>query len=227
MTAAILGAAAARAQSAAPSSAEDTGDKAAASPSTTGGATPPPKAAHDISPETESLLEARRPKFDPPKPTPPPKPDDQLLDLRDIDKPKNQIIRLPKVVVTEKPPPIFSQREINTKDGLEDIALKTYLVDPRNMSPAAAAAQRMLFGGYALEQYQEQERLNNIASLKDTANMFQGAGDKDEANLLKNVSADTYLQRGDFGTSAPDQPSGSNPFQYQYLNKTDISPSSP
>lgn len=212
MTVAILGAAAARAQSAAPS----------------GDATPPqPKAVQEASPETESLLKARRPKFDPPKPVPPPKPDDQLPDMRDIDKPKNQIVRLPKVVVTEKPPPIFSQREINTKDGLAEIAAKTYLANPRNMSPAAAAAQRMIFGGYALEQYQEQERLNNIASLKDTAGVFQRAGDKDEANLLKNVSADTYLQRGDFGTTAPDQPSAINPFQYQYLNKADISPSSP
>ena len=45
-----------------------------------------------------------------------------LNDLRDIDKPRNGIIRLPNYTVQEKKPPVFRERDIYTREGLADLA---------------------------------------------------------------------------------------------------------
>ena len=46
-----------------------------------------------------------------------------------IDKPKNDIIRLPRMVVEGKRPPVFLEQEIYTTKALTEIALKRYLSD--------------------------------------------------------------------------------------------------
>ena len=57
------------------------------------------------------------------------KAEEEAADLRDTDKPKNGIVRLEKYVVREERPPIFTERQINTKKGLTSIAMRRYISD--------------------------------------------------------------------------------------------------
>src|SRR5690606_20099473 len=92
------------------------------------------------------------------------------IDMREVDKPRNQIIRLPEYVVREEKPPVFRERDIYTQKGLRELARMRYL------SETGQALNRFnipLFGmgadAYALMRYEEEERLNNISDLNETA----------------------------------------------------------
>jgi hypothetical protein len=129
-----------------------------AAPATTG------KRSRAISPEVAAALAAAAPKYTPPPPKPEPKPESELPDMREIDKPANQIIRLPKVIVQEPRSPVFTERSISTPKGLTDIAMRRYISD------ADRALNRFtlpLFGtskeARALEMYAEDERLRNMS----------------------------------------------------------------
>jgi len=140
-----------------------------------------------VSENVAAQLAARMPQYTPP---PEPKTDsdagptsdeksEALADLRDVDRPQNQILRLPDYVVREKKPPVFRERDIHSPSGLAALAARRYL------SETAQALNRFrlpLFGGgaqaYALARYEEDERLRNIRELTDTAHdlgLLQGA----------------------------------------------------
>jgi hypothetical protein len=173
------------------------------------------QAPHAISPETTSLLSANAPKYSPPKPEE--KKPDPYANLRDADQPRNKVIRLPKVVVEGQRPPIFADKEMYSSKGFTDLALKRYVADPKSMPNFAAAATRFLFSNYGREQYQEDQRLNDLRDLKDSAVMFHRSGDSDEVNYIKSAARDIYLQRGDFGGFAPENPNQT----YHYLPAAD------
>ncbi|MGH7994999.1 MAG: hypothetical protein ACREFX_01455, partial [Opitutaceae bacterium] len=87
---------------------------------------PAPKApaTSPLSPGIAAMLAASMPKYDPPKP--PPKGLDQEVDLREVDKPKNKIVRLPNFVVHAEKPPIFREQDLYSKSGLAKLALARY-----------------------------------------------------------------------------------------------------
>jgi len=146
---------------------------------------------HIQSAELTDALTSTMPKYNPP-----PKPSDHEVDLRDVDKPKNNIIRLPQVVVREQKSPVFTEREDLTKQGLNDLAMKRYLgIDPSKMnSPLAATITRILFQSYATQQYQDAERLGNMADLNSTAAAMARGGDTAESDYIKRASDDTYAR---------------------------------
>jgi|GEM_PF-356124 len=132
-----------------------------------------------VSENVAAQLAARMPHY-----TPPPKTDsdagptspaqneqvEDLVDLRNEDRPQNQILRLPDYVVREKKPPVFRERDIHSATGLAALATRRYL------SETAQALNRYtlpLFGNgaqaYALARYEEDERLRTIRELTDTA----------------------------------------------------------
>jgi hypothetical protein len=158
-----------------------------------------PKRVRPISSEAAAALAAVTPKYTPPPPKPEPKPEEEQPDLRDVDKPKNTIVRLPKVIVQEPKPPIFTERSISTEKGLKDIAMRRY------MSEADRAMNRFtlpLFGtsmeARAMAMYAEDERLKNMAELRDaaidTARTDPAAGD-----YIRKEGQKTYLRSADFG----------------------------
>lgn len=154
--------------------------------------------ARAISPEVASLLAAGMPKYNPPKPVEP-KSEEELVDRREIDRPRNQIIRLPDIVVQEKKPPVFRERDIYTRKGLADLAKQRYF------SEGAQALNRYklpLFGqgaeAYALQMWTDEERLQNIADLQETAASIEAA-DPENASYIRRATADTYIRRSDFG----------------------------
>lgn len=119
--------------------------------------------------------------------------------MRDIDKPKNTIIRLPEYVVREQKPAVLSERAVHTKQGLADLAVRRYISD------ADRALNRFtlpLFGTSveqrALMMYAEEERLRNMADLSDNAAMVSTT-DKAAGMYVKREAEKTYLRSSDFG----------------------------
>ncbi len=167
-------------------------------------AAPPdtPKRTRAISPEAAAALAAFAPKYEPPVPKPEPKPEAEPVDLREVDKPKNTIVRLPKYIVQEAKPPVFRERDINTEKGLTDIALRRYISD---MDRALNRWTLPLFGtskeSRAMAMYAEDERLRNMSDLNDaavtTAKFDPAAGD-----YIRKESQRTYLRTSDFGWSS-------------------------
>jgi len=161
-----------------------------------------PKRTRAISPEAAAALAAFAPKYEPPAPKPAPKPEAEQVDLREIDKPKNAIVRLPKYIVQEAKPPVFRERDIHTEKGLTDLAMRRYISD------ADRALNRWtlpLFGtskeARAMAMYAEDERLRNMADLNDaavtTAKFDPAAGD-----YIRKESQNTYRRTSDFGWSS-------------------------
>lgn len=161
-----------------------------------------PKRTRAISAEAAAALAAFAPKYEPPAPKPEPKPEAEQVDMREIDKPKNAIVRLPKYIVQEAKPPVFRERDINTQKGLTDIAMRRYISD------ADRALNRWtlpLFGtskeARAMAMYAEEERLRNMADLHDaavsTAKFDPAAGD-----YIRKESQNTYRRTSDFGWSS-------------------------
>jgi hypothetical protein len=166
--------------------------------------TPPdtPKRARAVSSEVAAALAAMSPKYTPPPPKPEPKPEEEKPDLRDIDKPKNTIVRLNPVYVREPRPAVFTERSIHTEKGLTAIAMRRYISD------ADRALNRFtlpLFGisseARALAMYAEDERLKNMADLEADA----AAASKSDAaagTYIRKEAQKTYLRSSDFGWSS-------------------------
>ena len=152
-----------------------------------------------ISPEVAAQLGAVTPKYAPPPPRPAPLPEEEQVDLREIDKPKNGIIRLPKYIVQEPKSPVLTERAINTPKGIAEIAMRRYI------SEADRALNRFtlpLFGSSmearAMAMYAEDERLKNMSELSDAA---KAAGKSDPAagEYVRREAQKTYLRSSDFG----------------------------
>jgi hypothetical protein len=113
-------------------------------------------------------------------------------DLRDINKPKNQIPRLPanlmsKYVVRGDRVPVFRNRDLYTKEGLIDLALKDH--------PGLRIGNILgLNRDAAYEAFLEDERKGKIQDLDDTALAFAVGGDPDEAKMILNETGDTFIR---------------------------------
>jgi hypothetical protein len=150
----------------------------------------PPPHQRAISTGVAAALTATLPKYNPPKPVVK-KPEDDR-DMRDVDKPRNRIVRLPQYVVREKKPPVFTEREIYTDKGLSDIALKRYFSETGR---ALNSFTIPLFGiskeAYAKMLYDQDERLKNMSDLKSSANDISLIN-PENAKEIKQATQDTY-----------------------------------
>jgi hypothetical protein len=150
-----------------------------------------------VSPGIAAALSAGMPKFSPPTPTPTPVAEPQ--DLRDIDKPKNEIHRLPKYIVRETRPPIFRDRDLFTQTGLIDLYFKNHpgLVIGNILGLNSAAA---------LQMYQDDQRKESMDDLADTAHAMAQGGDAAEGSYILQQSQSTYMRGGgtwDWSGSGP------------------------
>lgn len=157
------------------------------------------KRARAISPEVSAALAAASPKYTPPPPKPEPKPEAEEVDLRDVDKPKNQIIRLPKYIVQEQKPVVLTERAISTRKGLEDIAVRRYISEVdralnRFHIPFLTASMQQR----ALAMYAEDERLKNMTDLRDAA-ADAAKLDPSAGTYIMRESRQTFMRSSDFG----------------------------
>ena len=163
-----------------------------------------PKRPRVISPEVAAALAAATPKYTPPAPTPPPPPpkaEEELPDLRDIDKPKNTIVRLPTVIVQEKKPAIFTERAIHTQKGLVDIAMKRYITETdRVLNFLRIPFLTATTEARAMAMYAEDERLKNMSDLRDNG-IDAAKTDPATGTYILKEAQQTYLRSSDFGWS--------------------------
>jgi hypothetical protein len=137
-----------------------------------------------VSPGIAAALSAGMPKFSPPTPTPTP-----VAETQDIDKPKNEIHRLPQYVVREARPPIFRDRDLYTQKGIIDLYFKNHpgLVIGNILGLNSAAARDM---------YLDDQREENMDDLKDTAHAMAQGGDAAEGSYILQQSQSTYMRAG-------------------------------
>lgn len=159
-----------------------------------------PRRARPVSGGVAAALAAAAPKYTPPPPAKAePTPEAERPDLREIDKPKNTIVRLPDYIVQEKKPAVFSERTINTEKGLTDIAVRRYISD---LDQALNRFTLPFFGSSykarAMLMYEEDERLRNIADLNAAAD---GASKSDPAAgaYIRRETQETFIRTSDFG----------------------------
>ena len=125
----------------------------------TNATSPLPSAARVVSAETAARISTALPKFSPPKPEQ--KPED-LPDLREIDKPRNGIIRLPEHIVRESKMPELKYSDLLTRTGKLDLLYKRHpgLRIGNNSKPAAFMLA-------------EEERLERIAEANDLTGLME------------------------------------------------------
>ena len=140
------------------------------------------------------------PKYNPPPKPPEPKPGDEPADLRETDKPKNRIIRLQKYIVKEPKPPVFRDRDLESKSGLTDRGLRS--------NPGLGIGN---FAGLnrptALLMYEEQERLKNMSELSKDAKDARNSGDSAAADYILKENNRANYRPSDFGWNS-DNPAG-------------------
>ncbi len=150
-----------------------------------------PRRSRPISNSLAASLADSMPKYNPPPKPKPEEENDQDVDLRDIDKPRNQIIRLPKYVVQEPKPPVFRERDLHSLQSRTSLAMQRYA--GLNLGPFSRLNRPI-----ALAMYQEQERVDNMADLEDTARTIS-VGDKAAADYIRRESASTFMRTSEFG----------------------------
>jgi hypothetical protein len=174
--------------SAAPASAPAVTTPAAAAPQ------PAASRRRAVSPGLASALAAAMPKYSPPV-EPPPK----TAEEEAADKPRNQIIRLPTVVVEGDRPPVFTERQLYTRTELARLAARRYLSEldrgvlNRFTLPVVgqSAEQR------GMTQYEEEERQRNIASANQAVYLLKQS-DPAAASALQRDAADAYIRPSEF-----------------------------
>lgn len=151
---------------------------------------PPPVQRRAVSTGVAAALTASMPKYNPPKPEEKKPVDDR--DMRDVDKPRNKIIRLPDYVVRQDKPPVFRERDIYTNSGLAELAKNRYL------SESVRGLNRYtipLFGvgaeAYAMALYRQDERLENMSDLKESADDISKVN-PENAKEIRKATTDTY-----------------------------------
>ena len=159
----------------------------------------PPRAASDESGRAVSARVAAdigegMPKYAPPTPTPVVPADSP--EMRDIDKPKNQIPRLPKYVVRESRPLVFRNRDLYTTEGLVNLSFKNH--------PGLGFGNILgLNSAAALQMYQDDQRLDAMSDLADEAHAMARGGDKAESDYILKESQETYMRPIDETWSGP------------------------
>ena len=157
---------------------------------------PPPARSNALSDNLAAALTDSLPKFNPPAKsaatdTDGDEGDDDLF--ADLPKPKNGIVRLPRVVVEGERPPVFSEKDIHTAQGLADLAVKRYFTTQTGL--ALNRFTLPLFGmgkeAYALLLYEQDDRLRLLREYGEEADLLQAAGDEQRAAELRDFLNDT------------------------------------
>ena len=143
-----------------------------------------------VSPALAAALAERMPKYNPPPP--PREPTEEELEES---QPKNRIVRLPQMIVEGQRPPVFRERDINTKKGMAELAMSRYLSE---LDRGLNRYTLPLFGQSneqrALAQYAEEERLQNMQSAEESAQMIRASEGEDAAEDFRDAANATFIR---------------------------------
>lgn len=119
------------------------------------------------------------------------------------DEPKNGIVRLPTVVVEGERPPIFTEREVNTDKGLQQIAVKRYF---SGAGQALNSVHIPILGksneAVAMEMWEEDERLRHIADYNERADMEAALGEDEKSEETRRLIQETTARDAGLPPSA-------------------------
>ena len=153
----------------------------------------PASRARAISPAAAAQLAAAVPKFEAPPPTPVAKPPvDSAVDLREVDRPRNTIVRLPSYLVREEKPVILNDREIRTPQARLQLALKKH--------PGLRLGSFWIFrnDGIALAMLAEEERLEQKQHFEDLVQLMHFSDPGMKATAKQGVDH-AFMREADFG----------------------------
>ena len=171
---------------------------APSTPSTTETGTPAPERKRNraISGETSSLLSAGY-KYNPPKPVEPALDEDELIDKRDLDKPRNEIIRLPKYMVEGVRPPVFSEQNLYTKKDFSALLTQRYIGNKGlNKYQLGTTGQ-----AYAAQMYWDDERLKNMVEGERQVSLYRIGGNEEKAAKVEEQNRSMFLRTNDAQTA--------------------------
>jgi len=116
-------------------------------------------------------------------------------DLRDTDKPKNEIPRVPvstmsRYVVKGTREIVFQGRDLYTPEGLVDLSFKAH--------PGLRVGNFFnLNAGAAYQAFLDEERMGRMDELEDTARAMAAGGDAAEAQAIQDAAARAYMRTED------------------------------
>lgn len=147
-----------------------------------------------LSPSVSAALVRTMPKYNPPKP-PEPKTEEEIA----ADQPRNQIIRLPQMVVEGERPPRLTEREMHTKEGLAELAMDRYLsnLDRGVLNRFTLPLIGMSNEERAMIMYEDAERQRRIQEARKTVYVLEQI-DPEAAEQLKEETDDAYMRRSSF-----------------------------
>jgi hypothetical protein len=150
-----------------------------------------------ISNDLALALADTMPKYNPPPPETD-KPEDDGVDEDLMLKPKNGIVRLPRVVVEGTRPPIFTERQIHTEKGLNELATKRYFADASQaLNKFNVPFLSMSQADLAMMMWEEDERLRALDDLNDRSDRAALFGDEKGSKEIREMTRDA-LSRSDF-----------------------------
>jgi hypothetical protein len=144
-----------------------------------------------LSPGLTAALSERMPRYNPPPP--PREPTEEEIAAS---QPRNQIIRLPEMVVEGRRPAVFTDRDIHTREGMAAMAVNKYLSEldrgvlNRYTLPLFGQSQEQR----ALAAYAEEERLRNMSSAADRANAIEAAEGAEAAQTFRDTANAAFIR---------------------------------
>ena len=116
----------------------------------------------------------------------------QEAEAFDLPKPKNGIIRLPRVVVEGNRPAVFTERELYTDQGLAQLAVKRYFNDTGlALNSFRLPLVGMTKEAYAMMLWQQDRRLGQIREFAEQATLDEAMGEGARAAELRALVYDT------------------------------------
>lgn len=154
---------------------------------------PEPARERAVSPGLAAALAERMPRYNPP---PPARERNAEEEAAERPQPRNRIIRLPQIIVEGRRPPVFTEREVHTKEGLAELAVNRYLSEldrgvlNRFTLPLFGQSQEQR----ALTAYAEEERLRNMRAMNDRAGVIEAVEGKAPAETFRDTTNDTFIR---------------------------------
>lgn len=183
-----------------------TSTEAATSPATTA---PTPPASGTVSTNISSALTASLPTYNPAAEKAKKEAaaaeaaeDAAVLTEEGAARPRNQIVRLPRYIVESSKPQVFTEKDVATKKGAGNLAVKKYLseFDSGVLNKFTLPLLGMSAEDRALMMAAEEERLGNIKSTDETISLLKET-DPSEAASLQEDAYDTFMRPSSFTNS--------------------------
>jgi hypothetical protein len=113
-------------------------------------------------------------------------------------RPNNDVILLPKLIVRPLETPLLGEHEILTKKGLDDLLLKRY-------PGASLKGQPDALDNYARLMYADDVRLDRVNHYQEQASILRDTGDKAASKELRAEVYRTFLRRPSWREEAMDK----------------------